>query len=55
MASARENRDVAGSDELGLDSDVVTPVDFDQILRAVSALRDTGAGLNQSPTPDAVP
>jgi CheY-like chemotaxis protein len=50
MTSSREERDVIESYELGVNSYVVKPVDFEQFMRAVSELGLYWLLLNQAPT-----
>lgn len=49
MTSSREERDVVESYELGVNSYVVKPVDFEQFIRAVSELGLYWLLLNQPP------
>lgn len=50
MTSSREERDIVESYELGVNSYIVKPVDFDQFVRAVAELGLYWLVLNQSPT-----
>jgi CheY-like chemotaxis protein len=51
MTSSREERDIVESYELGVNSYIVKPVDFDQFVRAVSELGLYWLVLNQLPAP----
>ncbi|MBI5935103.1 MAG: response regulator [Chloroflexi bacterium] len=50
MTSSREERDIVESYELGVNSYIVKPVDFDQFTEAVCLLGLYWALLNQPPT-----
>ena len=50
MTSSREERDVVESYELGVNSYIVKPVDFEQFVRSVSELGLYWLLLNQPPT-----
>jgi CheY-like chemotaxis protein len=50
MTSSREERDIVESYELGVNSYIVKPVDFEQFVRAVSELGLYWLVLNQPPT-----
>jgi two-component system, response regulator len=49
MTSSREERDIVESYDLGVNSYIVKPVDFDQFVRAVSDLGLYWLVLNQAP------
>ena len=49
MTSSREERDIVESYELGVNSYVVKPVDFEQFVRSVSELGLYWLLLNQPP------
>ena len=49
MTSSREERDIVESYDLGVNSYIVKPVDFDQFVRAVSDLGLYWLVLNQPP------
>jgi CheY-like chemotaxis protein len=49
MTSSREERDIVDSYDLGVNSYIVKPVDFDQFVRAVADLGMYWLVLNQSP------
>jgi len=50
MTSSREERDIVESYELGVNSYVVKPVDFEQFVRSVSELGLYWLLLNQPPS-----
>jgi len=50
MTSSREERDIVESYELGVNSYIVKPVDFDQFVRAVAELGMYWLVLNQLPS-----
>lgn len=49
MTSSRQERDIARSYSLGVNSYIVKPVDFDQFSEAIRVLGLYWLGLNQSP------
>ncbi len=49
MTSSREERDIVETYDLGVNSYIVKPVDFDQFVRAVSDLGLYWLVLNQPP------
>ena len=51
LTSSREERDIVESYDLGVNSYIVKPVDFDQFVRAVSELGLYWLVLNQLPAP----
>ena len=54
MTSSREERDIVESYELGVNSYIVKPVDFEQFVRAVAELGLYWLVLNQLPSGTAV-
>ena len=54
MTSSREERDIVESYELGVNSYIVKPVDFEQFVRAVAELGLYWLVLNQLPSGAAV-
>jgi DNA-binding response OmpR family regulator len=54
MTSSREERDIVESYELGVNSYIVKPVDFEQFVRAVAELGLYWLVLNQLPSGSAV-
>lgn len=50
MTSSREERDIVESYDLGVNSYIVKPVDFDQFTRAVADLGRYWLVLNQPPS-----
>ena len=52
MTSSREERDIVESYDLGVNSYIVKPVDFDQFMRAVADLGLYWLVLNQLPNTD---
>jgi two-component system response regulator len=54
MTSSREERDIVESYELGVNSYIVKPVDFEQFVRAVAELGLYWLVLNQLPSGSAI-